>query len=148
MAKLRSIGKLPSTATVIGERSLTCQTGGSNKFYTGVLAQDPASGEFIAGARFGRIGGPSHQSVMWYRGASRAAAEDAVAQMMEEKVYKGRSQYVTADGRSLSPLFHPPNPHPRPAPPRPGPAAAPATQAPAARPVSSMRDALSRRRGG
>lgn len=154
MAKLKSIGKLPTGIAVLGERNLVCQTGGSNKFYTGVFAQDQSTGEFIAGARYGRIGGSQVQTVAWYRGGSRAQAENAVRTMLEDKVYKGRSTYVTEDGLSLTPLFNSAaHRHPHPAPPGPPAPAAPvptapaALAAPAARPVASMRDAMARRRG-
>lgn len=154
MAKVTTIGKLPSGIHVLAERELLCQTGGSNKFYTCVLGQDPATGNFIAGARYGRINGSSYQTAMWYDGPSRAGAESLIATMLDEKVNRGRSRYVTADGRSITPSFPGGGGKARSAsnvrPSGGASTAQPAPSAPVApaRQIRGFQDALSRRRGG
>lgn len=141
MAKLPSIGKLPAGLRTLATRELVCTTGGSNKHYTGVLAEDPTTGDFYGGARYGRIGGPSSQSAVWYRGPHRNLAEDAIRQMLREKLDKGRSRYETADGLSLAPLFTSPLPSSSQ-----GASTPSAVPQPSRAPVS-LRDAFTRRRG-
>lgn len=108
MAKnVKSLGPMTAAATVLESRRLVCITTRSHKEYIGYVAVDDSgpSSVYYGYCEWARVGG-ARQSAVYYRGADRNAAFDAVlTKLMTKMNGRSGSRYEVEDNRPLLPFM-------------------------------------------